>query len=848
MTTEPIPESQRPLGLHHVLDLLGYEPTERFQLARKTPGTPYLTATVHAPEYAVELYGRPAGGDDQWFGVNPVALTPTGRQRKERYGEGIAESWDEARGRPDSTDITRVAGLAADLDVKPGGCPSYDVAELIIADLSAMLGDRPVAITRSGHGLQPIWAVEDGHIAAETASDDRSVMRALLRRWGRLVAAVAERRGARVDTIFDLPRILRLPNSVNHKAAPISVVTVPGFGAPVSIERVLETLDEGGIEDRPEDHDDPGALVSPPAEWVWGRTTCGYAELTMRGWASDRPDRDRHGWLVNQGTRIAAMHRKGCLTASDHRRAVELAVNRFRQLLAIPTVDSKPREPERGEISDALAWGQSRAASFTDARLDEEVGGHAHKPLLAAPTGPGPGKSTVAGPTMPAPQSERTTNAAVRDLPGRVHEDLARPGILDGPRDGNEGQLPTPGATGPASVGVARSTLRELIREAEASESAPDLPAPEPETPEQAEFRLQVEQQALRMWIADEARRIEQQRKAGAIEVPAPTSGAAFLALPDDPARYRIAGLLPVGGRVVVSAQFKSGKSVMMGNLLRSLVDGDPFLGQFEVSRVDGSVVLVDDELDERTLRRWLREQGIRDVERFEVVPLRGRVATFDLTNDVIRAEWAHNLRKANCAFLIFDCLRPVLDAIGLSEDKESGHFLVALDALARDAGIAEMAVVHHMGHSSERARGDSRLRDWPDAEWKIIRDSGAEDDPSAPRYFSAFGRDVDIKEGALTLQGRRLTFTPGEARKRGHRGSEPGRIAVEPAIEDVLRHAADPISKRQLEMALTAEGHAVHPIREAMTRLIDAGLIKVRPQGRSLLCEWSEGAQQHAG
>lgn len=799
------------INLAELLDRLGYTDTERFQLCSKGAGQPFA-ATVHkyGEALAIEQQRRQSGDrKDWWVGVNPVTEVDNGR--------------------PAAADVTRLAGLWVDLDIKPGGCPTWEIAERVQTELEAMLGERIVAVTRSGHGLQPIWAIGDAFIAGEDApavceghwNIERPHARALLRRWGRLVATVAERFGARVDAVFDLPRILRVPNSVNHKAQPVPVVTIAGPGAPLTVERILEVLDEFGIEDRREDHDDPGALVCAPAEWAWARVTCGYAELTMRGWATDRPDRDRHGWMVNQSTRIAAMHRKGCLTASDHRRAVELATNRFRALLAIPGADAKPREPERGEIHDALAWGQSRAASMSDARLDEELGGHPHKPLLAAPT-------------------KGTSDAPIRDLPD------SRNARLDAPQRSARGSVDGLAAAVPAGHAAQRLTLRELVAQAEASEAATVAPPAEPETPEQAEFRLQVEQQRLRLWVSDEARKLEQQRKAGNVEIPRPTRGSAFLAVPDEPAQYRIAGLLPLGGRVVVSAQFKSGKSVMMGNLLRSLADGDPFLGCFTVTPVEGRIVLIDDELDERTLRRWLREQGIHNLDRFEVISLRGRVSTFDITNDVIRAEWARNLREADCAFLIFDCLRPVLDALGLSEDKESGGFLVALDALARDAQIAEMAVVHHMGHASERSRGDSRLRDWPDAEWKIVRENQGEDDPSAPRYFSAFGRDVDIREGLLKLEGRRLTFTAGEARKKG-RGGEPERIPVEPAVEDILGHAADPMSKRQLELALMQEGHAQQPIRDAVARLIDAGLIKVKPRGRALLCEWNEGGEQHA-
>lgn len=837
----------KPLGLADLLDLLGYESDELFQLAHKPVGGQF-TATVVPPEESVRIDTREVDvrGADWWFGVNPV-----------RHVE---------QGRPGGADVTRLAGLWVDLDVKPGGCPTMDVARRIIAELESMLGERTVAVTQSGHGLQPIWAIEDGGplvdavkpgepVPAYESAIPRPQARALLRRWGRLVAVVAERFGARVDSVFDLPRILRCPDTFNQKGGETRhVVTLPGGGAPLEVARVLEVLDEFGIADRPEDHDDPGAMVSPPAEWRFAGDSCGYAEHSIRGWSTERPDGNRHAWLVAQATRIGCLHRKGCLTAYDYRRAVETVTNRFRALLAGSHGESGPREPERGEIADAFAWGQSRAAGFSDTRLAEEVGGHSHRDERMANHVP---LREIPGRAVRPADGAQSGGAAGLDTGGHrnvlmgLSSDSASPPRVVRQEHDHQG-LPAP-----------RLSLRELIRQAEASEGGvlpagtltmndthdrPEIVVPLAAataelSPEEVELRAEVEHQARRLRIADEARKVEQQRKAGAVEIPRPVLGGEFLAVPDDPAQYRIAGLLPVGGRVVISAQFKSGKSVMMGNLVRSLVDGAPFLGSFTVAPVAGRVVLIDDELDERTLRRWLREQGIAGADRYSVVSLRGRVASFDLTNETVRAEWARNLKEASCAFLIFDCLRPVLDAIGLSEDKESGHFLVALDALARDAGIAEMAVVHHMGHSSERARGDSRLRDWPDAEWKIVRESGNEDDPAAPRYFSAFGRDVDVKEGALKLDGRRLTFHGDERRRKGNGKAEIERIPVEPAVEDVLRASTKPLSKHQIELALRAEGHAQKPIREAIERLIEGGLVTVEGKGRALLCQWSEHA-----
>ena len=93
-----------------------------------------------------------------------------------------------------------------------------------------------------------------------------------------------------------------------------------------------------------------------------------------------------------------------------------------------------------------------------------------------------------------------------------------------------------------------------------------------------------------------------------------------FLAQPDPPVTYRIERLWPADGRVLLAAQYKAGKTTLIGNLLRTLVDGDPFLGRYPVVRPAG-VYLIDDELHPNTLRRWLREQQIANPQRITVPP-----------------------------------------------------------------------------------------------------------------------------------------------------------------------------------------------------------------------------------
>ena len=291
---------------------------------------------------------------------------------------------------------------------------------------------------------------------------------------------------------------------------------------------------------------------------------------------------------------------------------------------------------------------------------------------------------------------------------------------------------------------------------------------------------------------------------------------------------YRIDELLPSGARIVLAAPAKAGKSTLVGNLIRSLVDGSDFLNRFPAKWGEGRVVLIDNELDERRLQVWLRDQDITRTEQVAVVALRGHTATFNVLDKDIRAGWATALRKAKASVLILDCFRPLMDALGLNEHTEAGRLLEAIDALKTEADIGEVIVVHHMGHGAERSRGDSRIIDWPDATWKLVRQAtdDGETNEAGPRYFSAYGRDVDVPEGLLTYNhdSRRLTFTGGSRRQ----------TAADGAIPDVLDHLeANPgASLRAIETAL-ADRHPRGTIRNAVRRAVEVGQIDTAPGPR---------------
>ena len=81
----------------------------------------------------------------------------------------------------------------------------------------------------------------------------------------------------------------------------------------------------------------------------------------------------------------------------------------------------------------------------------------------------------------------------------------------------------------------------------------------------------------------------------------------------------------------MLAAQFKAGKTTLVGNLIRSLIDGDAWLGRDVVAPIAGTVALLDFEMSAVQLDDRLRAQHIRGDDRVTVVPLRGHAAGFNI-------------------------------------------------------------------------------------------------------------------------------------------------------------------------------------------------------------------------
>jgi hypothetical protein len=139
------------------------------------------------------------------------------------------------------------------------------------------------------------------------------------------------------------------------------------------VQEIADQLDAYGVGNLAGDRDGLGEIVSDPSGWGWATGDCPYAVKTISAWAGAKPRRGRHPWLIDCATRLAAMHRWGCLTGPLHRRAVETLTRRMAELCE-QGIGGQVRSLAPGEIADALTWGAAKAASKADEALRAELG------------------------------------------------------------------------------------------------------------------------------------------------------------------------------------------------------------------------------------------------------------------------------------------------------------------------------------------------------------------------------------------------------------------------------------------------------------------------------------------
>ena len=317
---------------------LGFEPGDFVSVAShgakvaKTMSVEDLDA-----DYALGMLPQ----EDTWIGAQPVKPTTTGRAKH--------------------TDVTAVRVLYADFDRKDGATP--EAIQQAVNDLSEILGVQPISVVDSGGGFHPRWKL------AEPLSPEDA--KGALNRWKLTVQRVAQENGFKADSVFDLPRLLRLPGTVNEKYADrpgVAIAENPG-AEPVPTVAIWSKLDHATKKKAPEANFEPPQAPQEPAEPIERPAT--VSTLSERAVNSEvQRDLDRlarmqvEGWegesWHNTTRDIAYRLAKIAASPNTHWTVEEMAQQFFQHA---------PRDDEFGFDQHATIWegGLERVA---------EEGGH----------------------------------------------------------------------------------------------------------------------------------------------------------------------------------------------------------------------------------------------------------------------------------------------------------------------------------------------------------------------------------------------------------------------------------------------------------------------------------------
>lgn len=274
----------------------------------------------------------------------------------------------------------------------------------------------------------------------------------------------------------------------------------------------------------------------------------------------------------------------------------------------------------------------------------------------------------------------------------------------------------------------------------------------------------------MRQWDVDDlARQMRSQRQF----MPPPSTAtyrwSDHVATERPPVQFAVDPIAAIGQNITITGQFKAGKTLFAINLIRSLADGDPFLNEFKVKRLD----------DDTSIGFWSLEMAPTDLDGYidpigldhtsRLVVLSGRGYGVNILTDVGRV-WAVNwLRDNRVSSWVVDSHARMCRMAGVDEN-DNGQvlgLLHRLDEIKEDADVNELYYLAHTGRGEqtegrERARGATVLDDWADARWILTRDG-------ATRFLAVEGRIVtDMESTSLVFDRETGRMTLGTNGKHG--------------------------------------------------------------------------------
>ena len=203
------------------------QPSHPSDLDGRSTSTRQFLTTVFSgkPDTSLILIWTRSDKHSRWFTfASDAADAVTALEHDDVYvGVGLSPCDNGPYRRCRSGEISAIVAVTTDIDIlhpvhaQTSLPPTRADAERLIAGCQL----PPSIVVNSGHGQHSWWLLDEPFIIDSPATRARA--EALFHGWNRLVQGNAHKHGWRVDSTFDLARLLRIPGTRNHRDPEVSV-------------------------------------------------------------------------------------------------------------------------------------------------------------------------------------------------------------------------------------------------------------------------------------------------------------------------------------------------------------------------------------------------------------------------------------------------------------------------------------------------------------------------------------------------------------------------------------------------------------------------------------------------
>lgn len=316
---------------------------------------------------------------------------------------------------------------------------------------------------------------------------------------------------------------------------------------------------------------------------------------------------------------------------------------------------------------------------------------------------------------------------------------------------------------------------------------------------------------------------------AGHTEPPPDTSQCLSdaLEMPPAPVQYLIDGLVSATGTVVITGQYKSGKThLMVASLLTSLADDEPFLGARAVHVPAGGAVCGHWNLEMSALDlidKYMRPAQYKNPENVHVANWQGyRLNILTVPGKAAAVEW---LKSRRVNVWTIDSWSALCRMCGVdpNDNKEVGDLLGAITEIKVEANVQVVFLLAHTARSSAEnekpgTRGASALDEGVDTRWMFIPNK------EGIRWLSAEGRGTQMTGVSLDFDETTGRSTIGSLTRQS--AAQDGMVQL---IVRTLKDYPQGLNQATLvKLVKEVNKKGVNSIRDSIKDAEDGGWIKL--------------------